>query len=84
MNNKWLRKEMLDIMKLSDEDIEVIYQGQLSSSVFDKLSTDRKLFGYLVDTELFSLLEQWLKERDRISKEEKKELLDSLELNYEI
>jgi hypothetical protein len=82
MIEKFIKKGMYDILELSEEEIESVFAGQLDSEQYNLLMNNKKVFPFLVDTELLQLLEDWLNVRNTIPEETLEELKDLIDLNY--
>ncbi len=82
MIEKFMKKEMLKVLALKENEIETIFSGQLDSEMYKTLLNNEKLSIFLIDLNMLTLLEDWLEIRETLTELKKRELIDLLDLNY--
>lgn len=82
MHKNLVRKEMLKIINLTEEEMANAMKAQLSQKEFDTHIRNQRIAGLLLDTNYFELMMTWREVKESYSPEDIKELKEMIELTY--
>jgi hypothetical protein len=82
MHKELVKKEMLTIIDLTEEEMENAIKAQLSQKEFDTHVRNNRIAGLLLDTSYFELMMTWREVKESYSPEDIKELKEMIELTY--
>tara|TARA_Y100001960_G_scaffold270875_1_gene297276 strand:- start:42686 stop:42940 length:255 start_codon:yes stop_codon:yes gene_type:complete len=82
MHKNLVRKEMLTIINLTEEEMKNAIKAQLSKKEFDTHVRNKRIAGLLLDTNYFDLMMTWREVKESYSPKDLKELKEMIELTY--
>lgn len=82
MHKELVKKEMLTIIDLTEEEMGNAIKAQLSQKEFDTHVRNNRIAGLLLDTSYFELMMTWREVKESYSPEDIKELKEMIELTY--